>query len=184
MRGTDELFRLRRRDIALVVGLGLAQVATLVAFILLVRTVVDRLVPTVVGPAVATFNRQTMRELGALLVVTLAHGALRYWEFSASERIGYNVVRDLRMRMYEHLQGMTSSQLQHRARGGLLLRFIGDLSMLRMWVSRGLLGGTVALVVTVGTIATLTLLDVWLGLSVAAVLSGGAAVSLTRGKAM
>src|SRR4051812_46620222 len=184
MRRTDDLIQLRRRDVALVIGLGLAQVATLVGFILLVRAVVDRLVPTVVGPAIATFNLRTMQELGALLLVALAHGALRYWEFSVSETIGYNVVRDLRMRMYEHLQGMTSAQLQHRARGGLLLRFIGDLSMLRMWVSRGLLGGSVALVVTVGTIVTLTVLDAWLGLSVAAVLSAGAAVSLTRGKAM
>jgi len=158
MTGANDLFRLRRRDIALVVGLGLGQVSTLVAFILLVRAVIDRLVPDVVGPAVSTFNLRTMQEMGALLIVALAHGALRYWEFSASERIGYNLVRDLRMRMYEHLQGMTSAQLKHRARGGLLLRFIGDLSMLRMWVSRGLLGGIVALIVILGTIVTLNVL--------------------------
>ncbi len=184
MTGANDLFRLRRRDIALVVGLGLGQVSTLVAFILLVRAVIDRLVPDVVGPAVSTFNLRTMQEMGALLIVALAHGALRYWEFSASERIGYNLVRDLRMRMYEHLQGMTSAQLKHRARGGLLLRFIGDLSMLRMWVSRGLLGGIVALIVILGTIVTLTVLDLWLGLSVMGVLSAGAALSVTRGKEM
>jgi ABC-type multidrug transport system fused ATPase/permease subunit len=184
MTRADDPFRLRRRDILVVVSLGLGQVCTLVAFILLVRAVIDRLVPDVVGPDVAAFNLHTMKEMGALLVVALVHGALRYWEFSASERIGYNMVRDLRMRMYEHLQGMTSAQLQHRARGGLLLRFIGDLSMLRMWVSRGLLGGTVAFLVVLGTSATLTVLDLWLGLSVMGVLSAGAAVSLTRGKAM
>ena len=184
MRGTNSLFRLRRRDITLVIGLGLAQAATLIAFILLVRAVIDRLVPTVVGPAITAFNVRTAQELAALIGVSLAHGVLRYWEFSLSERIGYNLVRDLRMQMYEHLQGMTTVQLQHRARGGLLLRFVGDLSMLRMWVSRGLLGGTVALVVILGTVMTLAILDVWIGLSVATVLSAGAAVSLTRGKAM
>lgn len=184
MTDTSGLFRLRRRDVALVMGLGFGQACTLVAFILLVRAIIDRLVPDVVGPAVSAFNLRTTQELCALLAVAFAHGGLRYWEFSASERIGYNLVRDLRMRMYEHLQGMTSNQLQHRARGGLLLRFIGDLSMLRMWVSRGLLGGIVALIVIVATVTTLTVLDPWLGLSVLGVLSAGAAVSLMRGRAM
>ena len=111
-------------------------------------------------------------------------GIARAAQFSVSEKVGYNVVRDLRMRLYAHLQGMTPPQLQHRARGGLLLRFIGDLSMLRMWLSRGLLGGIVATIVVVGSVGVLAWFNAWIGLTVVAVLALGAAASLGSGRQM
>lgn len=141
MTRPNDPFRLRRRDVAKVVLLGLGQVAALVAFLLLTRAVINALTPTTVGAeAIATRNRAFL-ELGALAVVAALLGWLRAAQFSVSEKVGYNVVRDLRMSMYDHLQGMTPQQLQHRARGGLLLRFVGDLSMLRMWLSRDSSGG-------------------------------------------
>ena len=56
--------------------------------------------------------------------------------------------------------------------------------MLRMWISRGLLGGSVAVIVVVGTLVPLAIVDPWIGISMAAVLSCGAAISLTNGKRM
>ena len=99
-----------------------------------------------------------------------------------AEKVGFDLVRRLRMQMYAHLQGMTPAQVQGRSRGGLLLRFIGDLSMLRTWVSRGLLAGLVALIVLVPTLAALTVLNHRIGLTLVAVLACGAAVSLLSGR--
>jgi ATP-binding cassette subfamily B protein len=177
-------FRLRRLDIAKVVSLGLAQVATLLAFLVLTAQVVNALTVDAVGAAAVANDHRTMLELGGLVCLAFLHGWLLNAEFSVSEKVGYNVVRDLRMQMYDHLLGMTGHELLHRARGGLLLRFIGDLSMLRMWISRGLLGGSVAAIVVVGTLVPLAIVDPWIGISMAAVLSCGAAISLTNGKRM
>ncbi len=184
MRAAGDPFRLRRLDVAKVVALGLGQVVALVAFLLLVRDVVNALTPSVVGPAQDALDRRSFVELGLLVVTVAAYALLRAAEFTVAEKVGYAVVRDLRMHMYEHLQGMTGRQLQHRARGGLLLRFIGDLSMLRMWISRGLLGGLVAVIVLASTIVVLAFLNPWLGLAITGVLAAGAAGSLSNGKRM
>ena len=180
----SRLYRLRRRDIALVVSLGLGQVVAVVSFLLLLMDVINALTPQTVGAAAAAERRLAWWETAGLAGSALLYAVLRAKEFSVAERVGYRVVRDLRMLMYGHLQGMTGRQLQHRARGGLLLRFIGDLSMLRMWISRGLLGGIVAVIVIVGTLTALTVLNVYVGLSVVGVLCAGAAVSLTNGRQM
>ena len=104
--------------------------------------------------------------------------------FNVAETAGYNVVRDLRMKMYAHLQGMTPRQFQGRARGGLLLRFLGDLSMTRMWISRGVLSGMIAALVLVGTLTALFFFSVWMTLAIIAAISAGAAASLVAGQRM
>jgi ABC-type multidrug transport system fused ATPase/permease subunit len=86
--------------------------------------------------------------------------------------------------MYGHLQGMRPRQLQGRSRGGLLLRFVGDLSMLRTWVSRGLLGGLVALIVVCGATGVMAAFAPWIALGVLAVLAAGVAISLGSGESM
>jgi ATP-binding cassette subfamily B protein len=177
-------FRVRRRDLAKVVLIGLTQAATLVAFLLLTLTVVDALTPDVVGAAADALWRSTLISLGLLAGLALLHGWLRAVEFSISEKIGYDIVRRLRMRMYGHMQGMTPREFQGRSRGGLLLRFVGDLSMLRMWISRGFLGGTAALIVLVTTVTAFLVLNRWIGLAIVTVLSGGAALSLASGRSM
>jgi ATP-binding cassette, subfamily B, bacterial len=102
-------------------------------------------------------------------------------EFSVSEKMGFELIRRLRMTMYEHLQGMTVRQLQGRSRGGLLLRFTGDLSMLRTWVSRGFARGLVSLIVLAGGLFVVGMLDARLAITIGAVLSFGAAASALFG---
>jgi ABC-type multidrug transport system fused ATPase/permease subunit len=79
---------------------------------------------------------------------------------------------------------MLPAHLLHRARGGLLLRLTGDLSMLRMWLSRGLLEGTSALIVLAAGLGTLAWISPALALAVVAVLALGSALSLLNGHAM
>jgi ATP-binding cassette subfamily B protein len=177
-------FRLPRLRMAVVLLLGLGQAVTLIAFVLLVASVANSLGSPIIGAAADAAWRVTVVQLGILVALVLLHGCLRAWEFSVSEKIGYDIVQRLRLRMYKHLQGMTPRQVQHRSRGGLILRMIGDLSMLRTWISRGLLGGAVALIILIPTLTVLTVLNYRIGLVLIAVLSAGAAVSLASGRAV
>lgn len=177
-------FRLPRLRVALVILLGLGQAGTLIGFVLLVAAVADSVGGDTLGAEADAAWRVTLLQLAVLSGVVLLHGSLRAWEFSVSEKVGYDVVQRLRMQMYAHLQGMTPRQIQGRSRGGLILRFVGDLSMLRTWISRGLLGGAVALVILLPTLAALVVVNYRIGLVLVAILAVGAAVSLTSGRSM
>jgi ATP-binding cassette, subfamily B, bacterial len=142
---------------------------TLGAFLLLTRALFDALAA---GPVQ---DDRVFRMIWMLVAVVLLNAVARGVEFTVSERMGYELVRGLRMRMYRHLQGMSPRQLQHRSRGGLLLRFTGDLSMLRTWVSRGLARGLVAAIVAVGVLSVLAYLNLRLAATVGGVLALGAA---------
>jgi ATP-binding cassette subfamily B protein len=120
----------------------------------------------------------------SLTVCALVIGAIRGIEFGFCERVGYGVVQDLRMRMYGHLQGMLPTQLQGRSRGGLVLRFTGDLSMIRTWISRGLLGGLLAVIVVIGGTAVIAWQNVWLAIAMLTVMAAGTAASLAAGRPM
>ncbi|WP_181762510.1 ABC transporter ATP-binding protein [Pseudarthrobacter sp. B4EP4b] len=169
---------------AKVLVIGLAQVLTLVSYVLLVRSIVDNFAPVTVGTAADLQWRWTLVQAALLGAVALLHGWLRAMAFNVAETAGYNVVRDLRMKMYAHLQGMTPRQFQGRARGGLLLRFLGDLSMTRMWVSRGVLSGMIAALVLLGTLTVLFFFSIWMTLAIVAAISAGAAASLVAGQRM
>ena len=161
-RPAEKLYVLRGRDVALVLAIGLGQVATLVLFIVLLKAIVNSLAPVNVGAAAAAQWAGALVNVVWLAVVALVHGSLRTFEFNVTEAVGYKIVRELRMSMYGHLQGMTPRQFQGRARGGLLLRFLGDLSMTRLWISRGVLCGLVAGVVVAGTLAVMITLNLWM----------------------
>lgn len=175
------LYELRRRDVALVLAIGLAQAATLVGFILLLKSVVNALAPATVGAAASAQWAAALTSILWLALVAVGHGGLRALEFNVTEAVGYRIVRELRMSMYGHLQGMTPRQFQGRARGGLLLRFLGDLSMTRLWISRGVLCGLIAAVVLGGTLGVMAVLNIRMTLAAVAALSVGAAVSLSAG---
>lgn len=177
-------FRVRRVDMAKVVLLGLLRAGALITFVLVLASLVDAIDDLTAPAAAAAGAWRTARiQLAALVAVVVLHGCLRAWEFSVSEKIGYALVQRVRMQLYRHLQGMQPHQLP-RSRGGLLLRFIGDLTMLRTWISRGLLGGLIALIALTAPLATLLLLSWPIGLTLVAVLAGAAAVSLTSGEPM
>lgn len=177
-------FSLRRRDVMSVIALGLLQAGVLVAFTLTVRRVIDALVPTGVGRAAEAGYQNALWLCLVLAGCAIVLGIARAVEFTVAESAGYRVVRRLRMDMYAHLQRMRPADLHHRARGGLLLRLTGDLSMLRMWLSRGLLEGMSAAIVLVIGLGVLWWFDPWMALAAVSVFGFGAAVSLMSGRAM
>lgn len=179
-----ERFRVSRAAIWAVVVLGLAQGACLLAFILILSKVVEVLEPTGVGFAAEREYRHSLVACAVLAGLGAALGILRAIEFTVTERAGYAVVRRLRMEMYAHLQRMLPAHLLHRARGGLLLRLTGDLSMLRMWLSRGQLQGTSAAITLVAGLTAAFVLNWPMACALLAVICLGAVASLYSGQAM
>jgi ATP-binding cassette, subfamily B, bacterial len=173
---TQGPFEVSRSALAPIVGIGLLQAGTLVGLVLLLRAVIDALV---FSPG----DLATIYLLVAGLAgIALLYGGLRAVEFALAERLGFQHVRRLRMQMYRHLSGMSLRQLQHRSRGAMLLRFTGDLTMFRTWLSRGLARGIVAGVVLAAGVTVLVYLSVWMALVLVGVLLAASAISLSMGR--
>lgn len=183
-RRDDALFTVPRAAIVTVLLLGLAQGTCLLAFILLLSRIVNMLEPTGVGFAAEHQYQQTLVACLVLAGLGAALGVLRAIEFTVTEKAGYEVVRRLRMDMYAHLQRMLPAHLLHRARGGLLLRLTGDLSMLRMWLSRGQLQGSSAAITLAAGLTGAFVLDRTMACALVAVLCLGAAISVSSGRSM
>lgn len=175
MERTPAALRPRPRDLVVVGALAVLQAATLITTLLLLRRLIDGLAGG------AADHQRILSELWLLGAVVLANSVLRGVEFSFSERIGYELVRRLRSIMHEHLQGMSVRQIEGRSRGGLLLRFTGDLSMLRTWVSRGLARGLVSGIVLLGGVGVMAYLDLRLALTMLAILAFGSSFLLRFG---
>jgi len=172
---TGQALRIPRIQIAVLVVIGLAQAATLVALVLILRRIIELLG----APA-----NQTSTILGWVAVlagILVVNAVLRGVEFAVGERMGYQRVRALRLTMYRHLARMTPRHLQHRSRGALVLRFTGDLTMLRTWISRGIARGIVSSIVLVAGAAVLFILNPLIASAMLGTMLLGSAASLLVG---
>lgn len=159
---------------------GFTQAAATVANALLVEIAFDKLI-TAANPA---FNKVAL-EIGlGLAVAALVIGLLRMAERADAERIGQDYAYDVRMTLYNRLTSLTPRALQKRSQGGVMLRFVGDITALRQWVSLGLARLTVAITTTVGALLALSFISRSLALTVGIVLSVGAIIAFCLGKPM
>ncbi len=168
----------RSRILAALILISIAQSAAAIATVMLVRYGFDALVGQ---------ERQAWQELiiylgSGLLICALFGAWLKIRERIEAERIGQDYVHKLRMTLYKRLSVLSSRALQRRGRGGILLRFLGDLTALRQWVSLGIARLTVAGLTTVCTLIALAFMDWMLASVVAAILFIGALASLAMGK--
>ncbi len=156
---------------ATLVAVGVGQAVASIGTALLVRGAYHALVTrTAPVPAGGT----ALLAAGMAGAVLLSAG-LRAAERVAAERLGQHYVTELRGALFDHLVKVPARHLGRRNRGSLLMRFVGDLSALRNWVSLGLaqlVVGGFAIVLAVGA---LTVIDTAIGLAVAGVLAAGAA---------
>jgi len=116
-----------------------------------------------------------------LALVGLALAWLRQRERIEAERIGQGYVHAVRLRLYDRLSSLTSRDLQWQSRGGHLLRFIGDLTALRQWVSLGIARLGVATIATSVSLTALALINIRLASALALVLIVGGGTALTLG---
>jgi ABC-type multidrug transport system fused ATPase/permease subunit len=109
--------------------------------------------------------------LAAVLIAAyLAIAALRMHERVVAERLGQSYVGTVRLALFDRLGRLPPRVIHARSRGGHLLRFVGDLSALRQWVSLGLARMLVAGVALVATLAVLAWISVPIATAVACVL--------------
>lgn len=107
---------------------GLAQGVLAVYFAWLVMRLFDQMAaPT--GSAGLLF--------AALALTVLLSAWLRRDERVQAEMLGQHYVASVRQRLYRRLLSSSSRELRVRRKGALLLKFVGDLSALRRWVSLG-----------------------------------------------
>lgn len=167
---------LRFRDFAVIVALGLAEMAAIGGIIALVWLIVNRITAS---PQAATSAFPLIGALGAVMVVS---AALRALQFAVTERIGLVLVRRLRMLIYDHMSGMMPKQIQRRSRGSLILRLTGDLTMLRTWISRGIGRGIIAAMMVLGGTAILAFISADIALTVVLIFVVGLALSAQAGR--
>lgn len=91
---------------------------------------------------------------GAGLLLAL----LRWGEQLAAERLGLDYAGALRVKIYRHVARMGAAEVSQRRRGALALRFVGDLTAIRHWVSLGLARLVSAAIVLPAAVGVLYLL--------------------------
>jgi ATP-binding cassette, subfamily B, bacterial len=163
------LTRARLPLFAWLVAVGVGQAAGSIGIALLVRHAYHSVV-TGAGPARP--GQTALVAVGLVAAVVLAAG-MRAAERVAAERLGQHYVTQVRADLFDHLTKVPARQLGERSRGNMLLRFVGDLSALRSWVSLGMAQLIVASIAVTLAVSALTLIDTGIGLAVAAVLAVG-----------
>ncbi len=118
------LFAPHRARLIVVVGLVLAVAAIGVVNPLLIRVMFDRALFPSDGGATDLGLVATLAAI--MLTVTFAGGALGVWRTVATNRLGQDVLRDLRDRLYGHLQNLSLSFYSGARTGDLQSRITSD----------------------------------------------------------
>jgi ABC-type multidrug transport system fused ATPase/permease subunit len=169
--------RSRRRLLGALVANGVGQAAAVVVTALAVQRAFDDLLARG-GARPATLGAYG----GVLLAATLLAGWLRARERVDAERLGQHYVHALRMGLYGVLSGLSPRALGRRSRGGVALRFTGDLTAVRMWVSLGLSRLVVSTTFVIGALGALAFVSPALAAAVALVVATGAAGTMLLGR--
>ncbi|MEQ8354518.1 MAG: ABC transporter ATP-binding protein [Kiloniellaceae bacterium] len=167
----------RRRDVILLVLNGGVQAAGAVGTALLVQSGFDELI----AKEAAVDGRQTLVVIAVLIAIAMANAGLRYREHLDAERVGQSYVHALRMRLYRHLMRIGPGLTTRISRGAVTLRFVGDLTALRRWISLGLARLLVGGVVIFLAIAALAVIEPVIALSVGAGVATAALLGLGLG---
>ncbi len=119
--------------------------------------------------------------LAGLVLSGLAIAGLRVAERIIAERVGQGYAASLRLKLFKHLTEMSARDVANRRSGALAMRFVGDLTAVRGWVSLGLARGVSASIVLPVACGLLFLLNPALGIAAAVPLGIGLLVMLLAG---
>lgn len=170
----------RRRLFFKLIFIGFAQAGVTVATALLIKFVFDH---WITGEG-SELNQQVAVIATAMVVTMCIAALLRFRERVDAERLGQSYSYAIRLALYDHLVTIAPRALQKRSRGGSLLRFIGDLTALRQWMSQGLAVLAVAAITTIVALIALAFLNLMLAAAVAFVMLIGAVLALASGSKM
>ncbi len=169
----------RRAGFIRLCWIAFAQAGIAAATAFIVQRVFDEVVTGTTG-----WDPVKIGSLITLAVIALVLAWLRRCERIEAEALGQSYTHAVRMTLYDRLGSLTPRDLQSRSRGGHLLRFIGDLTALRQWVSLGLARLTVASITAIAALTTMTFINATLGATIAGVLVIGGGASLALGKTL
>lgn len=159
---------------------GLAQAAAAVATAWLVKWTFDHMLNTQ-----SSIDITDLVIAGAGLVcAALAIAWLRMRERIDAEWLGQHYATEVRLVLYDRLSACAPRAFQKRSHGGVALRFVGDMTSLRRWVSLGLARLTVAGIMTIGALTALALLNWPLALTISVILLIGFALAFKLGGAL
>ncbi len=168
----------RRYLLQRLIAVGVAQGTMAVVTALTVRFIVDNLMQAGMPPSV-----YLMAGIGGvLLAIAAATAWLRWRERLEAEAIGQDYARETRLMLFNHLSRVPARSLQRHRKGGVMLRFVSDLSALRQWISLGIARLVIAGLTLLGVLCALLLVAWKLALIVAVVVALGAILSWRMGK--
>lgn len=156
---------------------GVAQAAVAVATARLVQTGFDTLVS-----AARPMTWSDAGVFGGGLAAAIAVGAwLRWRGHLDAEHLGQDYIHDVRMRLFRHVSRIGADGARQMSRGAIVLRFVGDLTALKQWVSYGLARLTVSGLATVLAIGVLSLIEPVVAIAVAIAVAVAALLALGIG---
>jgi len=167
----------RRRLLLHLLMVAVLQALATIATTLLVRYIFDNL-------RHLTDGHQIIWACGGLIIAACASAWMQFRNRVVSEALGQDYVYELRMTLYQRLSSLAPRALQRRAKGSILLRFMGDLTALRQWVSLGAARLMVAIVVISLAFVTLALIDWPQALAAGSIMAGGMLFTLVVGRSL
>ncbi len=160
---TRDRFRLLGR----LVANGAAQAAATIATAYLAKETFDRMI----GGAETLPPMLIAAMALGLILAAVSLGWLRMRELVDAELLAQNYIVELRMALFECMSALSSRALQKRSRGGIMLRFVGDLTAMRLWVGLGIARLTVAGITAGLALSALALTSMPLALATSATLA-------------
>lgn len=158
--------------------IGLFQAAAAIASLLLARLIFDQIVTS---NQELTESRLLTASI-SIAFIALLMGWLSFSERIIAEKIGQSYAQTLRMALYDHLISLSQrTLLQTRSHGGIMLRFVGDLTAVRQWVSLGFARIVVIGFVVLFSLSALAYINWILSAAVGLVLLTGLCSSISFG---
>jgi ABC-type multidrug transport system fused ATPase/permease subunit len=170
----------RRRCLSWLILNGCAQAAMVIAMAQLMHSAFDGLVSS----AAESGSGSTWSYFAGFAFIVVCNAGLRWRERVDAEKLGQDYVFELRQQLFAHMSRVSPRAMQRRSRGGTMLRFVGDLTALRQWISLGIARLAVAAVTTITTLFALALINDCLAGLIAALLVVAAGVMLLLGRAL
>lgn len=170
----------------LLVAIGVGQAVGAIGLALLVQLAFETIVTAWASPDAADDPdwRRLLGIVGLLVGAVAVMAVCRAGERSVAERMGQHYVQQVRDRLFRHLTRVPARVLGRKASGSLLLRFAGDLSALRSWVSLGLSRLVVSGVAVVLVLAVLVTIAPRLTIAVTMALGIGTLCTIAVGMSL
>ena len=167
----------RKRRLIFLIANGFGQAAITVVVAMLVQRGFDKLIVRGVMP-----TTQEAVTLGGAFVAVIMIGAWLRWRGQIdAEELGQSYVHSVRTRLFRHLTRIGSDGAGRMSRGAIILRFVGDLTAIRNWVSLGLARLTVSGLASGLAITALAVIEPAIALAVAVPLVGATIAALVIG---